>query len=167
MAMAGTTTPWSSRLLLVLCLALSFLVPYAGTVLAERVLIARWEKFGFSPDQTLAWWDSGVLSMKTAKDWRRNGFLPEEIRSWQAMDFPPDEASEWRDARADVAVAAEWRRYAFAPERAAHWMQLQFTVGDAIAWRKHGFAAEEAAGWRDKGMSPTGAAQAKRSRKHP
>ncbi len=163
MQVKGSINPWSSRLLIVLCLVLSFLVPYSGGVLVQKALTARWERYGFTPDGTLSWWDNSVYSMKTAIKWRSKGFTASGMRQWKAMDISPEEASEWRDARADVAAAVEWRRYAFAPERAADWMRFQFGIGDAIAWRKHGFEAKEAASWREKGMSPTGAARAKRS----
>jgi len=162
MRLSGTVNPWSSRLLMALCLVLSFVVPYSGGKVAENAFIARWERYGFSPEQTLDWWDNGVYSRETAIAWRAKDFVPSEIKSWQAMDIPPDEAGEWRDAGADITTAVEWRRYAFAPEKAAAWMRFQFTIGDAIAWRKYGFEAEEAAAWREKGMSAAGAVRAKR-----
>jgi hypothetical protein len=74
MSAAPSINPWSSRVLVLLFLALSFLVPYSGGVLVEKALIDQWQKYGFAPEQTLAWWENGILWRKTAITWRAKGF---------------------------------------------------------------------------------------------
>jgi hypothetical protein len=162
MRIAVRVNPWSARVLFVLCLVLSFLLPYTVGVLFENALIRHWEGYGFTPGETLLWWENGVVSLDMAKQWRVEGFAAPDARPWIAMNISAGEAREWRDAGAALSDAAEWRRYAFTPSRAGAWMRREFSMGDAIAWRKHGFEAEDAAVWREKGVSPAMAGQAKR-----
>src|SRR3989338_4673290 len=135
MSITEKINPWSARLLFILCLALSFLIPFSAAVLVEKALVKHWERYGFSHEQIYSWWDNSILSMDTAKAWRAEGFSAPEAKPWIMMNISSGEAREWKDAGVDLPVAMEWR--------------------------KHGFEAEQATSWRTRGLSPAGAAQAK------
>ncbi len=162
-----TPKPLQARVLLGLFALGAFILPYAGGLIIEYQRIRQWESMGFSHEQTLSWWHSGISQRTEAIRWRAEGFDPDHASSWRRMAFIAQDAKEWREAGFEVVTAAEWRRYAFEPSDASGWRNAQFSIGDAVVWRKYGFGSMEARQWQDAGKSPIEAAERKRSRVSP
>lgn len=139
--------------LLVLCLAASFGIPYGAVSLMEAYENREWAKTGLSGAEKDEW-QREKISRRLAIRFHNAGFKPPHATIWIREGFAPEEAGMWHSSGFAAHEAISWDKAGFAPAEAAKWKEAGFYSGLAGDWQKKGVSPEEAAARQKKGIFP-------------
>ena len=145
--------PLLARMILVVCFAASFAIPYFAFVVKDYYEDRAWMATGLHGYE-IDDWKRENIDISMAVRWRNAGFKPPHASIWIGYGFNPEDAGQWNSK-------------GFWPSDARYWTQYGFTAQDAAAWKASGFYYPEAKDWKAAGVTPEDAAKRKKKGEWP
>lgn len=146
-------SPALARIIIVLCFAASFAVPYSAFVVKDSYEDKAWRATGLHGYEIDDWKRENIGTV-TAVRWRNAGFKPPHATIWIQYGFNPEDAGKWNNS-------------GFWPHEARYWVKYGFTAQEAVAWKNSGFFYTEAKDWKAAGVDPQDAAKRRKKGEWP